>query len=225
MKAFISLVLAIAFVYVTLIVSSYYLEVRSSSLGTEKELLILKNYNTRELEVKNALTNTIHHALQEIPPGMEAENASKYIASKLADLESQEAGKGGAYYQTYHLDLNFWCGFIDDETGPMKKEMLEKISSIKCQNCKDFDEPVPKYSIENIIAARADPSKLLQAAETMPACTPFLSYDRENKWIKVSEPPAEYAWIGERPAIGISILDTVNNISSIVIIPEGTIIR
>jgi hypothetical protein len=225
MKAFISLVLAIAFVYVTLLLLSYYLEARSSFLGTEKELLILKNYNTRELEVKRAVTNTIHHALQEIPPGMEAENASRYIAGKLAGLESLEAGKGGKYYQTYHLDLNFWCGFIDEETGVMKKEMLEKTSSIKCLNCKDLDEFVPKYSIENIIASRVDPTRLLQAVETMPACTPFLSYNRENKWIKVSEPPAEYVWIGDNPAIGISILDTVNNISSIVIIPEGTIIR
>jgi len=225
MKAFISLVLAIAFVYVTLLLLSYYLETRSSFLGTEKELLILKNYNVRELEVKRAVTNTIHHALQEIPPGMEAENASRYIAGKLADLESQEASKGGGYYRTYHLDLNFWCGFIGEESESMKEEMLERVSSIKCSNCKDLDEFVPKYSIEDIIASRYDPSKLLQAVETVPACTPFLSYDRENKWIKVTEPPAEYAWIGDSPAIGISILDTVNNISSIVIIPEGTIIR
>ena len=225
MKAFISLVLAIAFVYVTLLLLSYYLEARASFLGTEKELLILKNYNTRELEVKGAVTNTIHHALQEIPPGMEAENASRYIAGKLTSLESQEASKGGGYYRTYHLDLHFWCGFIDEYTRQMKKEMLESVSSIKCLNCKDFDELVPKYSIEDMIASRIDPSRLLQVVETMPACTPFLSYDREHKWIKVTEPPLEYMWVGDRPVIGISILDTVNNISSIVIIPEGTIIR
>jgi len=158
MKAFVSLVLAIAFIYVTLLLLSYHLEARSSFFGTEKELLILKNYNARELEVKRAVTNTIHHALQEIPPGMESENASRYIAGKLTGLESQEAGKGGEYYRTYHLDLNFWCGFIDEDTRQMKKDMLEKISSIKCQNCKDLDELVPKYSIENIIVARTDPS-------------------------------------------------------------------
>ena len=219
-RGFISLILAIAFIYIALILLTYYFEVRSTSLKTEKELLILKNYNTRELEIKRAITNTIHHSLQQIlliKPDADSEEISKYIATNLALLESQEK----SYYNTYHLDLNFWCGFLESKSYPnsLKENMIQTRTSIKCENCKDFGEFIPRYFITSI----SGPEQIVE--DLVPACTPFLSYNKELRYIKISSPPLNYLWLGEDPAIGVSILDTVNNISSVVIIPKSTIIQ
>lgn len=218
-KGFISLILAIVFVYTALLLLAYYLEVRSASLKTENELLILKNYNARELEVKRAITNTIHHSLQKIlliKPDADSEEVSKYIGINLAALESQEK----EYYNTYHLDLNFWCGFPGNESylNSFKENMIRTRTAIKCEKCKDFGELIPKYSIPSML----EPEKIVE--DLVPACTPLISYNKELRYIKISSPPLNYLWIGEEPAIGVSVLDTVNNISSIVIIPKGTII-
>lgn len=213
MRAFISLILAIAFIYVTLLLLNYYLEIRVTALNTEKELLLLKNYNTRELEIKRAITNTIHHSMQQIKlisPTADSEEVSIYVATQLALLESQENN----YYKTYHLDLNFWCGFIENETQSMKNNMLSSKTSIKCTNCRDLKEIVTKYNLESETVVE----------KLVPACTPFLSYNREFNEMKISSPPKEYLWKGEGPSIGVSILDTVNNISSIIILPKGAVV-
>ncbi|MEM2974075.1 MAG: hypothetical protein QW112_00390, partial [Candidatus Micrarchaeia archaeon] len=169
----------------------------------------------------------MRHSLQDallFNPDMDSANISKKIAHSLAALEKQEASKGAGYYNTYHLDVNFWCGFLGEDIQSMKDIMLDRKISLKCQNCKDFDEMIPKYSIEAIIEARKDLSKLLEAVEFVPACTPFISVNKLSGTIYITHPPVEYAWSGDNPVIGVSILDTINNISSVVVLPEGTVI-
>jgi len=213
-KGFISLVLAISFIYVVFLLLAYYLELKVTTLKTEEQLIILKNYNSRELELKRAVINTIHYSLQQIliiKPDANSEEVSKYIAANLALFESEETN----YYNDYHIKINFWCGFIENETNSMKERILNEQSPIKCSNCKDFRDLIPKYSPNGDV-------------ELVPACAPFISYDRVLRQVKISSPPVEYAWIGERqtigPAVGISILDPIGNISSVVVIPEGTVI-
>ena len=215
---FISLLLAMSFIYTALLLIAYYLEIKYILLSGENELLLLKNYNSRELEIKRAVTNIIHHSLQTIPPSLESKDVPEYIASKLTTLESLEASKGAGYYSTYHLDINLWCGFLENESRELKQEILSDRIAMKCANCKDLDEYIQKYTLDSL----SSPERIVE--DIVPSCTPFLSYNRESNTITVSYPPAEYSWHGENPVIGISILDTINNISSIVIIPEGTII-
>ena len=170
MHGFVSLVVAVSFAYIILLLAAYYMEMRGVVLRTDEELMLIKNHNARELETKRMVSNTIDHSIQNIPPDMDSENASRYVASQLALLE----GKEDSSYNTNHLRINFWCGFISsDEAISMKAEMLERRQIVICPRpgCRDMDEYIlyPSQRCLEEAYAEGNPSECL-----VPACAPFL---------------------------------------------------
>jgi hypothetical protein len=213
MKGFITLLLTLLYLSAVLTMTALLQAVQGAETETQTEWLVLENHHARELELRRAILNTIMHSARSAAPVYStSDDVSAAIGADLSALEDLE----DSYFSDYYpITVNFWCGIMtDDELRSLPSLTLSSRLTQKCADCVDLDA----------VAVRAQG----ESGVPVTTCASMLSVNIADRTVTVSNPDPRvtppFSTLGT-PVFGITLLNSRDNLSSVVVIPQNTKVR
>jgi hypothetical protein len=210
--------------------------------STEHHLLVLEDRQAREMELKRAVTDTIRHSIfisLARDPNADSESIRAQLGSDLSMLRGLE---GAAGYKNYSYDnfrsrftVRFWCG------NPSDEELKQTTESHKWSGQSNYICEGCRYLSDTFTYAEFDTNGNPIDGRTKNLCAQFISIDKSRgvSFVSISEmytkilqgrititDPAALALLSSNNIkFGVMIYDSVENVSSVAVIPISTEIK
>jgi len=241
-RGVLSFLYAFAAIASILFVYSYYSSLKGEMDSTEHHLLVLEDRHAREMELKRAVTDTIRHSILISfinDPNADLESIREQVGSDLSALRGLEGAEG---YKNYSYDdfrsrftVRFWCG------NPSDDELRRTAESHKWFGQDNYICDGCHYLSETFAYAEFDINGNPIGAGTKNVCAQFISIDKSrgvssvsisemynnilHRRITISDPATLALLISNDIRFGAMVYDSIENVSSVAVIPMSTEIR
>jgi len=241
-RGVLSFLYAFAAIASILFIYSYYSSLKTDIDSAEHHLLVLEDRHAREMELKRAVTDTVRHSILislTNDPNADPELIREQVGRDLSQLRGVEGAEG---YKNYSYDnfrsrftVRFWCG------NPSDDELRRTVGSHNWSGQDDYICDGCHYLSETFAYAEFDINGNPIGAGTKNVCAQFISIDKSRsvssisisemynkilyKRITISDPATLALLLSDDIRFGVMVYDSIENVSSVAVIPMSTEIR